>query len=57
MSKRLVSIALLLVALSSPMQAAPRRDDGDRNERSFLGRIVHSVVHTLEDIILTWPKP
>lgn len=55
MSKRFVSVALLLFAISSSAFAGPRRDNSDRPERGLLDRIVQRVVHLLDT--MTWPKP
>jgi hypothetical protein len=55
MSKRFVVVALLLASLSTPLFAAPRRDDGDQSSRSVISRIIHRVVQALDD--WSWPKP
>lgn len=59
MFKRLVSVALLLVALSAPAIAAPRRDDGDRAGSVIrtITRIIQRVFHPLENYDLSFPKP
>ncbi|HXA18190.1 MAG TPA: hypothetical protein VN380_14420 [Thermoanaerobaculia bacterium] len=57
MSKRVTAVALLLVALSSPLLAAPRRDDGDQPSRSAISRLITRIVHALDDFELTWPRP
>ena len=46
MSKRTLSVALLLVALSIPAFAAPN-DDHDRGIVSRLSRIIGKIVRTL----------
>jgi hypothetical protein len=56
MSKRLVAVALFLVVLSaSPLLAAPSHNDGDQPSRSVISRIIHRVIHALDD--WSWPKP
>ena len=63
MFKRLVPVALLLVALSAPAMAAPGRDDGawpDRSSGSVIRRITQilkRVFHPLENFDLSFPKP
>lgn len=57
MSKRVTAVALLLVALSSPLLAAPRRDDGDQPSRSAISRLITRIVHALDDFDLSWPRP
>jgi hypothetical protein len=55
MSKRFVAVTLLLVSLSMPLLAAPSRNDGDQPSRSMISRIIHRVIHALDD--LSWPHP
>ena len=57
MSKRVTAVALLLVALSSPLFAAPRRVDGDQLSRSAVSRLITRIVHALDTFDLTWPRP
>jgi len=57
MSKRFTAVALLLVALSSPLLAAPRRNDGDQPSRSAISRMISRIVHALDDFDWSWPKP
>jgi hypothetical protein len=57
MSKRFTAVVLLLVALSSPMFAAPRRDGGDQPGGSAIGRLITRIVHALDDFELSWPRP
>jgi hypothetical protein len=57
MSKRVTAVALLLVALSSPLFAAPRRDDRDQPSRSAISRLITRIVHALDDYDLSWPRP
>ena len=57
MSKRTVSVAMLLVALSTPAFAAPS-DDRDPGIASRISRIIARIVRVLapqDD--LSWPKP
>ena len=57
MSKRTVSVVLLLVALSTPAFAAPR-DDRDPGIASRISRIIARIVKALapqDD--MSWPKP
>ena len=56
MSKRFF-VLLLLVALSIPSFAAPSRDDGDRHGPSTIARIIHRIVHALDNFDLGFPKP
>jgi hypothetical protein len=59
MFKRLVSVALLLVALSAPAMAAPGRDDGDRTGSAIrrITRFIQRVFHPLDNFDLSFPKP
>lgn len=57
MSKRFAAVALLLVSLSTPLLAAPRRDDGDQSTRSSITKFIRRVLHALDYYDLSWPKP
>lgn len=57
MSKRVTAVALLLVALSSPLLAAPRRNDGDQPSRSAISRLITRIVHVLDAADWSWPRP
>jgi hypothetical protein len=57
MSKRFTAVALLLVALSSPLFAAPRRGDGDQPSRSAISRLITRIVHALDAADWSWPRP
>jgi len=57
MSKRVTAVALLLVALSLPVLAAPRRDDGDQPSRSAISRLITRIVHVLDDFEWSFPRP
>ena len=57
MSKRTVSIALLLVALSTPSFAAPT-DDRDPGIASRIGRVIARIVKILvPQTDVSWPHP
>ena len=57
MSKRVTAVALLLVALSSPLFAAPRRVDGDQLSRSAVSRLITRIVHALDTVDWSFPRP
>ena len=57
MSKRVTAVALLLVALSAPLFATPRRDDGDQPSRSAISRLITRIFHTLDTYDWSFPKP
>jgi|GEM_PF-2382817 len=57
MSKRVTAVALLLVALSSPLFAAPRCDDGDQLSRSAISRLITRIVHALDTVDWSFPRP
>jgi hypothetical protein len=54
---RFAAVALLLVALSSPLLATPRRDDGDQSPRSAISRMISRIVHALDAYDWSLPKP